>query len=255
MSIERNVVLVTGAAEGIGWAIAKRFAGAGYIVALCDKDGPKAAARAEELGGDHMAVAADVSSETEVVKMVKDVVARLGPITSLVNNAGIGPNHLPTIDQTLSHFQDVLRVHLDGTFLVSREVGRVMLTEQRGTIVNMSSMAGLQGMPRRNAYAAAKSGIATMTKGMACEWAYANIRVNAVAPGFVYTDLVKKLELDGRVNLEKLRRRTPMGRLGEPEEIADVVFFLCSPQSRYVTGTVLSVDGGWLAFGDSGDAS
>jgi NAD(P)-dependent dehydrogenase (short-subunit alcohol dehydrogenase family) len=250
-----GVALITGAADGIGWAIAQTFAAKGYHVGLCDRDAEKVTARALTLGPRHLAVTADVTSEADVLRMVAEIVERFGGVTALVNNAGIGSNHVPTVDQTLADFQRVLSVHLDGTFLVSREVARVMLAQGGGTIVNIGSVAGLLGMPRRNAYAAAKAGIAMMTKDMACEWAAGQIRVNAVAPGYVYTDLVKKLEQEGTVDLEKIRRRTPMGRLGEPQEIADAVFFLSSPEARFITGAILSVDGGWAAFGGSGDAS
>lgn len=254
MAESTPVVVVTGAADGIGWAVARRFDEEGYTVVLCDRDGDKVIERAAALGARHMPLAMDVTDEAAVVQGIAASAQRFGAISALVNNAGIGSDHLPTVDQTLKHFQDVLRVHLDGTFLVSREVGRVMLSRSGGAIVNMSSIAALQGMPRRNSYAAAKAGIAVLTKDLACEWAHANIRVNAVAPGFVYTELVKTLERNGKVDVDRLRRRTPIGRLGEPSEIADAVFFLCSDRASYITGQVLGVDGGWAAFGDSGDA-
>jgi NAD(P)-dependent dehydrogenase (short-subunit alcohol dehydrogenase family) len=139
--------------------------------------------------------------------------------------------------------------------MISREAARVMLQAGRGAIVNLSSIAGVTGLPRRNAYGAAKAGIIAMTRSMACEWAGQGIRVNAVAPGFVATELVRKLENDGSVNIPRLESRIPLGRLARPEEIAETIFFLCSPAASYVTGSVLSVDGGWAAFGDAGAAS
>ncbi len=250
----RQVVLVTGAASGIGWATARRFAESDWAVAIADIDEQTARDRAAQLGANSIAVRCNVSSETDVRTAVAAVVDRFGRLDAVVNNAGIGNPHLPTLEQSVESFDRMLRVHLTGTFAVSREAARVMLAAGRGAIVNIGSIAGLIGLPRRNAYGAAKAGIGSMTRSMACEWAGHGIRVNAVAPGFVSTELVRKLEEDGSVDVPRLESRIPMGRLAEPEEIAEAIYFLCSPAASYVTGTVLSVDGGWAAFGDAGAA-
>jgi NAD(P)-dependent dehydrogenase (short-subunit alcohol dehydrogenase family) len=249
------VALVTGAADGIGWAMAQRFAKAGCVVALADIDRERAGERARALGQAHFSVAADVCVEAEVVGMIGAVVARYGRLDILVNNAGIGDTHLPTLEQDVESFDRILRVHLNGTFVASREAARVMQRQMGGAILNLSSIAGLTGLPRRNAYGAAKAGIVAMTRNMACEWAKLGIRVNAIAPGFVSTALVRKLEDAGRIDRSRLERRIPLGRLAEPDEIAEAAWFLCSPAASYITGTVLSVDGGWQAFGDAGHAS
>lgn len=246
--------IITGAADGIGWALARRFAAAGCRIAIADIDGDRAAMRAAELGDGHIALACDVAEETSVAAAVTAAATALGGIDILVNNAGIGDTHLPTLEQDIGHFERVLKVHLNGTFLMSREVARHM-AGNGGAILNISSIAGLGGLPRRNAYGAAKAGIAQMTKNLACEWAGIGIRVNALAPGYVGTALVKTLETAGRIDRGKLERRIPMGRLAEPEEIAEAGWFLCSPAASYVTGAILSVDGGWQAFSDAGDAS
>ncbi|MET7246243.1 glucose 1-dehydrogenase [Methylobacterium sp. EM32] len=253
-AIRTPIALITGAADGIGWAMARRFAAAGCRVALADLDGDRAAARAAELGAGHLAVRADVADEASAVAMVEETVARLGRLDILVNNAGIGDSHKPTLEQDLATFDRILRVHLDGTFVASREAARAM-AGQGGAILNVSSIAGLTGLPRRNAYGAAKAGIVAMTKSMACEWAGAGIRVNAIAPGYVGTALVAKLVEAGRIDRGRLERRIPLGRLADPGEIAETAWFLCSPSASYVTGAVLSVDGGWSAYGDAGDAS
>lgn len=249
-----STAIITGAAEGIGWALARRFAAAGCRVALADIAGERAEARAAELGSGHLGLACDVSDEASVRAAVAATAAALGPIEILVNNAGIGDTHLPTFEQDIGQFERVLKIHLGGTFLMSREVARLM-TDRGGAILNISSIAGLGGLPRRNAYGAAKAGIAQMTKNLACEWAGLGIRVNALAPGYTGTALVRRLEAAGRIDRAKLERRIPMGRLAEPEEIAEAGWFLCSPAASYVTGAILSVDGGWQAFSDAGDAS
>jgi NAD(P)-dependent dehydrogenase (short-subunit alcohol dehydrogenase family) len=255
MNGQQPVVLITGAADGIGWATAQRFAQAGYRVALVDINVDNVKQRASELGPDHAAFGCDVSHEPDVLRTMDQFKSRFDRLDALVNNAGVGSPHVPTVEQTADSFSKILGIHLTGTFLFSREAHGLMAPRKAGSIVNISSIAGILGMPRRNAYGAAKAGIASMTKSMACEWAASGIRVNAVAPGFVATALVKKLEADGFVDTPRLERRTPMGRLAQPPEIAAVILFLSSAAASYVTGAILPVDGGWSAFGDAGHAS
>jgi len=252
-----NIVIVTGAADGIGWATAQRFAAGGARVVLADLRGESARERAAELGTTHIGLACDVTSETSVIALVEQVLAQCGRIDVLVNNAGIGDQGGATVDQKLDAFDRVLGVHLRGTFLMSREVARVMLAQAPlegphgccGAIVNIASIVASAGIPGRNAYGAAKAGIVGMTKAMAVEWGLAGVRVNAVAPGYVRTALVEKLQAEGLLNTDAIHARTPMGRMGSPAEIAEAIAFLASKQASYITGAVLQVDGGWIAHG------
>lgn len=248
------VVLVTGGADEIGWATARRFAAGGHLVAIADLRGDAAMARAAELGPAHLGLGCDVADEAQVVVAVAAVLARFGRIDVLVNNAGIPDSMAPTLAQETGFFMQLLAIHLQGTFVASREAARAMLAQGGGAIVNLGSLAGNMGLPRRNAYGAAKAGIHSMTRSMAVEWGRGGIRVNAIAPGYVRTPLMAKLEQEGKVDTSAISRRAPLGRLGTPEEMAEAIWFLASPAASYISGVVLNVDGGWQAFGMAGDA-
>ena len=244
-----QVAIVTGAADGIGWATAQRLARDFGHVVIADVRPEEAGRRARELGDGHAGLGCDVTSEAQVRALVQDVARRFGRIDVLVNNAGIGEQPVMTLEQSVEAFDRILAVHLRGTFLASREAARVFVEQQSGAIVNISSIAGWQGHPGRNAYGAAKAGIANMTEAMAGEWARDGIRVNAIAPGYVMTELVKDLIAKGALNAADITGNTPMGRFAEAAEIAEAIAFLASPRASFITGVTLPVDGGWLAFG------
>lgn len=241
-------VLITGGAQGLGLAMAELFAERGDRVVIADLDGEAAVTRAKRLGDEHLGLACDVTDEASVVALVDQT----GPVDVLVNNAGIGDSSLPTTEQTLENFRRVSAVHLDGTFLMSRAYAAMMIDAGGGAIVNLSSMAGQLGLSRRNAYGAAKAGIASMTRSMAVEWGRKGVRVNAVAPGYAATALVLKLHDEGLLDLDAIKKATPMGKLVEPRDVAEAVWFLASPAAAAITGTVLNVDCGWVAFGEYG---
>lgn len=248
------VTLITGAADGIGWQMAQTFAARGHRVALADLDGARAVARAASLGPAHLGLTCDVTDEAAARDTMREAVTRLGRLDVLVNNAGIGDTSAPTLEQTGAHFRRLLEVHVTGAFTMSREAATAMLDTGGGAIVNVASIAALTGLPRRNAYGAAKAGIVAMTRSMGAEWAGRGIRVNAVAPGYVRTALVEKLIAEGLLDARLIEARTPLGRMLAPAEVAEAAWFLASPAASGIVGTVLSVDGGWMAFGAAGDA-
>ena len=249
-----RVALITGAGSGLGLATARAFAAAGARIAINDLKPETATAAAASLGPQHIGLGGDVSNEADVTALVDGVMAACGRIDILVNNAGLPDSLTPTVDQTLQHWQRLIDVHLTGTYLVSKTVAPHMIGAGGGVILNVSSIAGVLGLPVRTAYSAAKAGISMMTRVLGCEWAPHGIRVNAVAPGYIWTPMLESLSSAGKVDLDRIKRRTPMGRLGTPEDIAKVMLFLASDAAGFVTATVLPVDGGYCAFGAPSDA-
>lgn len=249
--IER-VGLVTGGSRGIGKAICLAMAQEGVKVAVNHVRQGSAdglLAQIEKTGGMAYSVMADIRHEREVKVMVDKVLDRFGRIDFLINNAGISDQMVPTVEQDVAKWQEVIDIHLKGTYLCSRLVGKNMIERNFGRIVNISSIVGLTGFPMRTAYGPAKSAIANLTKVLAIEWAPFNVTVNAVAPGYIRTELVEKLIHDGTFNEEKIKGRIPLKRMGTPEEIADIALFLCSDKANYITGATIAIDGGWTAYG------
>ncbi len=254
MQLKDKVALITGAGSGLGLATASAFAREGARVVINDLREAAAQEAARGLGDGHAAVGGDVSKEDDVAAMVEAAVARCGRIDILVNNAGVADSFVPTVEQPLSHWQRLIDVHLTGTYLVSKTVAPTMMRQGGGAILNLNSIAGVLGLPVRTAYSAAKAGIGMLTRVLGCEWGPHNIRVNAVAPGYILTPLTEGLIAAGRIDPARIRRRTPMGLLGAPEDIAEAMVFLASDRARFITGVTLPVDGGYCAFGAPSDA-
>jgi NAD(P)-dependent dehydrogenase (short-subunit alcohol dehydrogenase family) len=240
-----RVCLVTGGAQGIGEACVRRFARDGAHVVLADLDGVRGEALARELGG--LFVACDVGDKAQVDAMVARIVQAHGRIDVLVNNAGIF-KAADFLEITEADFDAVLRVNLKGAFLVGQAVARVMAEAGRGAIVNMSSVNGVLAIPSIASYNVSKGGINQLTRVMALALADRGIRVNAVAPGTIATELAAKAVLTSDEARQRILSRTPMKRLGEPSEIADVTAWLASDAASYVTGEIVVVDGGRMTL-------
>lgn len=244
-----SVALVTGGAEGIGWATALRLVRDFDHVVVLDIREEQARARAAELGKNHLGLGVDVSSEVAVNGAFEVISQKFGRVDVLVNNAGIPEQSGPTLKQDVAYLDRLFAVHVRGTFLMTRAAAALMLPKKNGAIVNVGSIVGVRGVPGRNGYGAAKAGIEAMTRAMACEWGSAGIRVNAILPGYVKTRIANDLIEKGLLDLESMQKRTPLGRLAEPAEIAEAIAFLASPSASFITGVSLMVDGGWAAWG------
>lgn len=192
---------------------------------------------------------ADISNENEIRSVVEKMVDTFGRIDILINNAGVPDQLIPVVEQESERWQKVIDIHLKGTYLCSKEVAGVMIKNNFGRIVNMSSVVGFDGFPMRTAYGPAKAGIMNLTKVLAIEWAKHNINVNAIAPGYIRTEMVERFIKEGTFVEDHIQGRIPLKRLGTTEEIAQVVLFLISDAASYLTGTTLIVDGGWTAYG------
>ena len=250
MRLKDRVAIVTGAGRGIGEAIARRLAEEGAKIVISDIDLPAAQSAVERLkkeGKEAIAVKANVAVKADAEAMVKAAIDKFGRLDILVNNAGfsvVGASE--NLEE--ARWRAGLDVMLTGTFLCSQAAGKEMIKQKYGKIVNIASVNGIGAFPERACYCSAKAGVIALTKVLGCEWAHHNINVNAVAPGYVETDLVKNLATAGTLDQDELARRTPMGRMAKTVEIADSVVFLASEESKYIEGQTIVVDGGWTAY-------
>ncbi|MDA3792395.1 MAG: 3-oxoacyl-[acyl-carrier-protein] reductase [Elusimicrobia bacterium] len=235
----QKIAVVTGGAQGIGFAIAKKLANSGCKVIIVDIAEEISSAAAKKLNGDYKLV--DVSKEAGVEKAVSEIIEKYDKIDILINNAGITRDGL-LIRMKEEDFDSVIAINLKGVFNFSKQVvKKSMMKNRSGVIVNIASIVGIIGNPGQLNYSASKGGVITMTRTMAKELSGRNIRVNAVAPGFIETRMTDKLS--DKVK-ESFLKNIPMNRLGKPEEVAAVVNFLVSQESDYITGQVINIDGG-----------
>lgn len=245
-----EVAVVTGAARGIGRRVALVLAEEGFRIAANDMAAPDETVQGIRSSGmEAIPLPGDVSDETMVGSMVGVVMEELGRVDVLVNNAGISAI-VPAEETTLDDWNRTLAVNLTGPFLMCREFGRIMLERGSGSIVNVSSVAGLLGVSDRAAYNASKHGLVGLTRTLAAEWGGRGVRVNAVCPGWVKTEMDEEDQGAGGYSDTDIEGRVPMARFATPEDVARAVAFLADPEwSGFVNGHTLSVDGGWFADG------
>lgn len=241
-------VLITGGAAGLGFAMAEAFGGQGCRIALFDTDQDGLDRALQALTADAVGYCGSVADADAVAAAFAWMDEAFGGVDIVVNNAGIAVN-VPTLELSIEDWRKALDVNLTGVFLCCQAAARRMVPQRSGVIVNLSSIYGVVAAPDRLAYCATKSAVAMMTKGLAIEWAEHGVRVNALAPGYVRTALVDKLVEMNRLDERALSKRTPLGRLGTAEEVADLAVFLASDKARYITGQIVGVDGGWTAYG------
>jgi 3-oxoacyl-[acyl-carrier protein] reductase len=238
-----RVAIVTGAARGLGRAIAESLGRAGAKVACIDVNEEslgETVAAIRAAGGEAEPWACDVTDAARVGAVVEEVVTKWGGLDILVNNAGI------TRDNLIMRMKDdqwdaVININLRGTFLFTRAAARPLMKARRGRIVNIASVSGMMGNPGQANYSASKAGVIGLTRTVARELAARNITVNAVAPGFIATEMTAQL---GEETIEEIRKRIPLGRLGEPRDVSDAVLYLTSDAADFITGHVLTIDGG-----------
>lgn len=245
--LDGRVAAISGSSRGIGLAVARAYLAEGAKVAVNSRDAATADRVAEELGQGAVGIGADVSTESGAKALVAGTIEAFGRLDVLINNAGMSAA-VSTLDLELSFWQKVVDLNMTSVFLCSREAARHMLERGGGSIINTASVISFASFPRRLAYGATKAAVVHMTRMMAAEWAPA-VRVNAVAPGYIRTEMTEKLNAEGRIDFKAIERRTPQRRVAKPEELVGAYTFLASDEASFVTGETIVVDGGWLAFG------
>jgi NAD(P)-dependent dehydrogenase (short-subunit alcohol dehydrogenase family) len=241
--------LVTGGSKGIGKDIARAFAELGSNVIITGREEAALTQAVEELKAYHpncSSIIADIQNVSSVYEMVDETVSRLGSIDVLVNNAGVNIPK-PVLEVTEADWDAVLDTNLKGTFFASQRAGKYMIPQGKGRIINIVSQMAFVGYAKRSAYCSSKGGAVQLTKALAVEWASHNIKVNAVAPTFIQTDLTRKMFEDTDF-YQDVMSRIPMGKLAKPSDVTGAVLFLASNLSDFVTGDTIRVDGGWTAI-------
>jgi NAD(P)-dependent dehydrogenase (short-subunit alcohol dehydrogenase family) len=241
--------LVTGSTKGIGLGIARAFAREGARVVVHSRNAAECEAVARTLGGGAVPLAADLSRADEVRRLGTAALEAMdGRVDILVSNAG-QPRVAPSTDLPEADYRYTMDLNLTAYVLLAQIIGRRMIERGGGAIINVGSINGSVAFPQRLAYCVSKAGVNMLTKVLAIEWAAHGVRVNCLAPGYVETPFIQGLASKGVVDTTKLAARTPMRRLGTPEEMGDAAVFLAGDESSYVTGAVLTADGGWQAYG------
>lgn len=245
-----KIAIVTGGGSGIGEAIAKAFGQEGANIVVADINfelAKKVSEEVEGIGRKGLAIKMDVALKDDVDRLVDEAIKTFGRIDILINNAGITQPPLSVLELDIESWERVTNVLYKGVYFCSRKVGQGMVKQRSGSIINISSIGGLISHPLV-AYSTAKSAVIHLTKILAAEWGRFNVRVNSIAPGYTLTPLIKGAIERGERDPQMILRRTPMGRMVEPEDIAHAALFLASDRARYITGITLPVDAGFLAL-------
>ncbi|MEQ5791558.1 SDR family oxidoreductase [Muricauda sp. NFXS6] len=241
--MDKKIAIVTGGNSGLGYATAKKFCDNDIKTYVIGRTKERTENACAEMGDNAIPLIFDLTKLEDIPGMIQGIFDKEGHIDILVNNAGINMKK-EFIDVTDAEFEQIVQTNLFSVFAISREVVKKMKETGGGSIVNISSMAAQYGMPKVVAYASSKTAIEGMTRSMAVDLAQYNIRTNCIAPGFIKTKMTAKALDSDPPRKEKVFSRTPMGKMGLPEDIADAVYFMCSDQAKFITGTVLPVDGG-----------
>jgi 3-oxoacyl-[acyl-carrier protein] reductase len=247
---DQKTVVITGAGQGLGFGMARRFGDAGAHVVIAEINAPIGEAAAAALQGEGFSAQfekLDVRDPAQSQTLVQRLVESRGAIDVWVNNAGIS-RLAPAETMPRAYWDDSIAVMLSGTFYCAQAAGRQMLAQGRGVIINVASVTGMLHEKERAAYSAAKAGVVALTEALGVEWAGRGVRVVGVAPSVVLTDMVKDAMAQGAGTQAAFERRTPMGRLGTVEEIAETVFYLASDEASYIVAETIRVDGGWTAY-------
>lgn len=238
-----KIAIVTGGASGLGFAIAEKFVRNNIFTIITGRNTQKLQEATQALGHLATAVAFDITDLEQIPQRVAALAAQYGKIDILVNNAGVNLKKDMT-DVTDEEFQRILQTNVTGLFVMTREVARVMIKQKSGSIVNISSMAAHYGIPKVIAYTASKAAVEGMTRAMAVELSPMGIRVNCIAPGFIVTNMSSAALNSDPERKHRVLTRTPMGKLGVPQDVANAAYFLSSDEADYMTGTIIPVDGG-----------
>lgn len=241
--MEQKIALITGGSSGIGFATAKKFTSQNIFTIIVGRDVQKLDKAVGDLGKNCEGIAFDITQLNKVPELIRRIIEKHGHIDVLVNNAGINLKKR-AVDVTDEEFERIIQTNLFAAFSITREVAKEMVKRKSGSIINISSMAAQYGLPGVVAYAASKTGIEGMTRVLASELSPLGIRVNCIAPGFIITSMSTTALNGDPERKQKVLSRTPMGKLGNPEDVANAAYFLASDDSSFVTGTVIPVDGG-----------
>lgn len=250
MFAKDTVALVTGAATGIGYATARAYCEAGCRVVLADRDeerGVEASAELRKAGGDAIFIACDVSDPQQVRALHREIMELFGKLDVACNNAGIEGEQAPTAESSLENFDRVIGINLRGLFVCMQEQLKIMQKQNSGAIANLASVAGLIGFGGLPAYCASKGGVIQLTKTAALEYATSGIRVNAICPGAIKTEMIDRITHKDPETEKAFDALHPMNRMGTVEEVADTIVWITSPQAGFITGQALAVDGGMVA--------